>query len=70
MSGPVRLSVTPPSGVSVPSSFPSSVTMTGGLASFAVKFPTAGFYRIAATGPGGSVGWVTVDVGVNANTAP
>ena len=42
----------------------------GGLGSFTVKFPTAGFYRIQASGPDGSVGWVTVDVGVNDNTAP
>jgi hypothetical protein len=35
-----------------------------------VKFATAGYYRIKATGPDGSVGWVTVDVGVNPNTAP
>lgn len=26
--------------------------------------------RIAASGPGGSQGWVTVDAGVNPNTAP
>jgi hypothetical protein len=34
------------------------------------KFPVAGYYRLAASGPGGSVGWVTVDVGVNPDTAP
>jgi phospholipase C len=70
LNGTVNLTVTPPSGVAVPSSIPASVTLTGGQASFAVKFSTAGFYRIEATGPNGSVGWVTVDVGVNANTAP
>jgi phospholipase C len=68
--GTVGLTVTPPSGVASPPGFPSSVTMTGGLASFSVKFPTAGYYRIEATGPGGSVGWVTVDVGVTPDTAP
>jgi phospholipase C len=68
--GPVSLTVTPPAGVAAPSGFPSSVTLTGGLGSFTVKFPTAGFYRIAASGPGGSVGWVTIDVGVGPNTAP
>jgi phospholipase C len=68
--GTVNLTVTPPSGVSVPASIPASVTLTGGQASFTVKFPTAGFYRIEAAGPNGSVGWVTVDVGVNANTLP
>jgi phospholipase C len=70
VNGPVNLTVTPPAGVSVPSGFPATVALTGGLGSFTVKFPTAGFYRIAASGPGGSLGWVTVDVGVNDNTAP
>jgi uncharacterized cupredoxin-like copper-binding protein len=56
--------------VAVPAGFPSSVTLTGGQANLTVKFPTAGYYRIAATGPGGSQGWVTVDVGVTPNTAP
>jgi phospholipase C len=70
VSGTVQLTVTPPPGVSAPAGFPSSVTLTGGQGSFSVKFPTAGFYRIAASGPGGSVGWVTVDVGAGPNTAP
>ena len=70
VNGPVSLSVTPPPGVAVPSGFPSSVTMTGGLATFAVKFAAAGYYRLAASGPAGSEGWVTVDVGVTPNTAP
>jgi phospholipase C len=35
-----------------------------------VKFPSAGYYRIAATGPRGSKGWVTVDVGVTTDTVP
>jgi phospholipase C len=69
-SGPVNLTVTPPSGVAVPAGFPSSVTLAGGQANFTVRFPTAGYYRIAAAGPDGSKGWVTVDVGVNPNTAP
>jgi phospholipase C len=56
--------------VAVPSNFPASVTLAGGQASFTVGFPTAGYYRIAAAGPNGSVGWVTVDVGVTPNTAP
>jgi hypothetical protein len=37
---------------------------------FTVKFPAAGYYRIEAQGPDGSVGWVTVDVGVSPDTAP
>ena len=70
VNGPVSLTVTPPPGVSAPPGFPSSVTMAGGLATFSVKFPDAGYYRLAASGPGGSVGWVTVDVGVTPDTAP
>ena len=41
-----------------------------GQADISVKFGTAGYYRIKATGPDGSAGWVTADVGVNPNTAP
>jgi phospholipase C len=67
---PVNLTVTPPPGVAVPAGFPASATLAGGQANITVTFPTAGYYRIAATGPGGSKGWVTVDVGVTPNTAP
>jgi hypothetical protein len=70
VTGTVNLTVASPSGVSIPANIPTSVTLTGGQGSFAVKFPTAGFYRIEATGPNGSAGWAAVDVGVNANTAP
>lgn len=70
VNGPVSLTVTPPPGVAAPPNFPGTVTMTSGLASFSAKFPAAGYYRIAAAGPGGSAGWVTVDVGVNPNTEP
>ncbi len=70
VTGPVTLTVTPPAGVATPPGFPSSVTLASGQANFTVKFPTAGYYRIAASGPNGSQGWVTVDVGVNPNTAP
>jgi phospholipase C len=70
VAGPVSLTVTPPSGVPVPAGFPSSATLTGGQATISVKFPTAGYYRIAAAGPDGSKGWVTVDVGVTPDTVP
>ena len=69
-SGPVHLTLTPPPGVAVPSSFPASATLANGQVNFTAKFPAAGYYRIQARGPNGSVGWVTVDVGVNPNTAP
>jgi phospholipase C len=68
--GTVDLTLTPPTGVAVPASFPKTVTMAGGLATISVSFPSAGYYRIAASGPGGSEGWVTVDVGVTPDTAP
>jgi hypothetical protein len=42
----------------------------GGQASIRVSFPSAGYWRIAASGPGGSTGWVTADVGVTPDTAP
>jgi phospholipase C len=69
-SGPVSLTVIPPAGVSAPSGFPASVTMTGGKVSFQSSFAAAGYYRIEATGPNGSQGWTTVDVGVTPNTTP
>jgi phospholipase C len=70
VSGPVQLTLTPPPGVAAPASFPASATLVNGQAGISVKFATAGYYRIKATGPDGSLGWVTVDVGVNPNTAP
>src|SRR5579872_164553 len=70
VNGPVALSLTPPPGVSVPSSFPSSAVLSGGQASITVSFPVAGYWRIAASGPGGAKGWLTVDVGVTPDTAP
>jgi phospholipase C len=54
----------------VPSSFPATETLASGQATFNVSFPTAGYYRIEASGPNGSKGWVTVDVGVTPDTAP
>ncbi|MGI5509065.1 alkaline phosphatase family protein [Streptomyces sp. CA-106131] len=68
--GPVTLTITPPRGVAVPANFPSTVNLTDGWASFVTTFTQAGYYRIKAEGPNGSVGWQTVDVGVNANTLP
>jgi hypothetical protein len=44
--------------------------LASGQATVTVKFPSAGYYRIAAAGPGGSQGWVAVDVGVTPDTAP
>jgi len=41
--------------------------MTGGQVSFKTSFAKTGYYRIEATGPNGSDGWTTVDVGVTPN---
>jgi len=70
VNGPVTLKLSPPPGASAPSSFPSSVQLADGQATITVSFPSAGYWRIAASGPGGSQGWVTVDVGVTPDTAP
>jgi phospholipase C len=70
VNGSVALTLAPPPGITAPSSFPASVGLSGGQASITVSFPSAGYWRIAASGPGGSKGWVTVDVGVTPDTAP
>ena len=70
VSGTVRLALTPPPGVAAPASFPASATLAGGQADITVSFPAAGYYRIEATGPGGSRGWLTLDVDVTPDTAP
>ena len=70
VSGPAQLTLIPPHGVAVPPGFPRLVRLSHGLAHFTVRFRTRGYYRIAASGPRGSKGWVTVDVGVTPDTAP
>ena len=70
VNGSVALTLRPPPEATVPSSFPASVLLAGGQANITVSFPSAGYWRIAASGPGGSEGWVTVDVGVTPDTAP
>jgi phospholipase C len=70
VNGAVQLSYTAPPGVTAPASNPATVTMTAGQANFTLTFPKAGYYRVAATGPNGSLGWATVDVGTTPATAP
>jgi phospholipase C len=70
VNGPVALTLTPPPGVQVPSSFPATETLVNGQVTFSVKFPASGYWRIKAQGPSGSLGWVTADVSVSPNTAP
>ena len=69
VNGPVSLKLTPPAGVKVPA-FPASVVLDNGQGAITVTFPSTGYYRVAASGPGGSRGWVTVDVGVTPDTVP
>ena len=60
LSGPVRLTLIPPAGVTA--SFPATAMLAGGRASLRVRFPAAGYYRIRADGPDSSIGWTTVVV--------
>ncbi|HUC23596.1 MAG TPA: hypothetical protein VMA73_12885 [Streptosporangiaceae bacterium] len=69
-SGSVALKLIPPAGAAAPSGFPATVTISGGKASFTTSLPKAGYYRIEANGPDGSLGFTTVDVGVNPDTLP
>ena len=67
LTGPVTLTAAGPSGAPA-ATVPSTVRVTGGAASFTASFPTAGYWRIRASGRDGSVGWVTFAVGTNPNT--
>jgi hypothetical protein len=55
---------------SVPIAPGGTIAFHGSQANLTVSFPAASYYRIAASGPNGSKGWVTVDVGATPNTAP
>jgi hypothetical protein len=70
VTGQVRLSVATPPGVAAPQGFPRSVSLTNSQGEFTVTFRRHGYNRITATGPGHIVGWVTIDVGVRADSAP
>jgi phospholipase C len=62
LSGPVKLTLTPPAGVTGQIDFPASATLAGGRSPVRAKFPAAGYYRVRADGPGGSRGWTTIFV--------
>ena len=70
LSGPVALRLVPPAGTPVPAHFPVAVRLTRGEATLAVRLPLRGYYRLLAAGPGGSRGWLTLDVGVTPETVP
>ena len=63
----ISLTVTGPAGAPA-ATVPSGVTVSGGTASFQATFPTGGYWRVQASGPDGSVGWVTFAVATNADT--
>lgn len=67
-SGQVVLTLIPPAGTPIPPGFPTSVGLTNGMAHLTLSLPNSGYYRVEATGPGNSLGWLTLDVGVNAMT--
>lgn len=66
--GHLSFAVTPPAGSRVPKNLGSGAELVGGRARLTITFPDAGYYRIEASGPGASRGWLTVGVGVNADT--
>jgi phospholipase C len=68
VAGRVRLTVTAPRGVKV-HAFPMTTRFVAGRAMVKVTFPVPGYYRIEASGPHGSLGWVTVVVPGRAHRA-
>jgi phospholipase C len=62
MSGRLRLSVVAPATVRAHARFPALTRLVAGRAMVKVRFPAAGYYRVRAAGPHGSVGWTTVVV--------
>ncbi|MCU1491503.1 MAG: phosphoesterase [Acidimicrobiaceae bacterium] len=66
--GRVSLTLVPPAGLPAPPGFPASVVLDRGRAQLVVRFSSPGYYRLHASGRGGSEGWLTLDVGVTPNT--
>ena len=62
--GPVTITAVGPPGAPAVSGLPATVNLASGTGSFSVTFPTAGYYRLTASGPNGSMGWVTIGAGV------
>lgn len=69
LSGPLEVRVVGPTGVQAPS-LPSDLGLADGAATFTVTFPADGYYRLLLSGPDGSRGWVTMDVGVSNDSMP
>jgi phospholipase C len=62
IAGPLSLNLLPPKGVRMRAGLTKQTALVAGRAMIRVRFPAPGYYRIAATGPDGSVGWTTVVV--------
>jgi hypothetical protein len=62
LSGALSLSLRTPEGVTHPASFRARTEMLDGRAMIRVRFAKPGYYRVAARGPDGSVGWTTLVV--------
>lgn len=59
LNGPLTINVTAPAGTRKPAGFPVHTRLAAGRAMIRVRFPAPGYYRLAATGPDGSMGWLT-----------
>lgn len=64
VNGPVTISAVSPPGAAPVAGLPATVDLSSGTGSVNVTFPAAGYYRLTATGPNGSKGWVTIGAGV------
>ncbi len=67
LNGAVKLSVIGPNGAPA-AKVPGAVKLQGGAGWFNARLPADGYWRVKAVGPEHSLGWVTIGVGVNANT--
>ncbi|MGH9104663.1 MAG: alkaline phosphatase family protein [Acidimicrobiales bacterium] len=67
LSGTVRLRAIGPPGAPA-ATLPGRARLAGGEASFRATFPATGYWRLVATGPDGSRGWATMDVGTGPDT--
>jgi phospholipase C len=70
ITGPLSLNVLPPKGVRMTAGLSKQTALVAGRAMIRVRFPAPGYYRIAAAGPDGSVGWTTVVVLARGQRAP
>jgi phospholipase C len=67
LNGVVTLSVSGPPGAQG-AKVPGAIKLRNGTGWFNARLPAGGYWRVKAVGPDHSLGWVTIGVGVNANT--